>query len=113
MIIPGTSVFMSHKFDFQLDKYAPDSLVLLKNISFVKETNHFNEDKSKGELLRLLLLLTDKPELIITIVGKPLYAVEIKNYLIDNGVDVSRILIEQCDISVECKDVYLRFSTQE
>ena len=90
--------------DIGLEKISKGTSIVLNNIFFAFD-QYALEDKSKTELLRLIIFMIDNPQVKITIsghtdnVGKPQYnkqlstkrAQAVYNYLIQNNINASRL----------------------
>lgn len=89
--IPGSSFYVPFEENFFMHSYTADTIMPLNYISFIKDNEKFNMEKSAGELFRLLTVLKTHANMKVEIYGKPYYSLKVCEYLIDNGIDADRV----------------------
>ena len=89
--INGSSTYKVIEENIYIPKTEPDKVILLENISFVRDSDRFNNDKSQGELFRIYRVLQDHPSLNVEIVGRLTHTSKILAHLVRSGIAQERI----------------------
>ncbi|MDL2227582.1 tetratricopeptide repeat protein [Odoribacter sp. OttesenSCG-928-L07] len=91
--IPGTSVYKIIEEDIYIPKTTSERVIMLENISFVRNSDIFNNEKSQGELFRIYRLLSENKDLKVEFFGRFSHTSKILAYLVRNKIDQERITI--------------------
>lgn len=92
LTLVGTSIIETVNKDFYIPNKNSSKPIVLENISFVKDSDFINDEKSKGEIFRILKVLRDNENLKLIIIGQEDRASAIIKNLNNSGISMDRLI---------------------
>lgn len=92
LTLAGTSTIETINKDFYIPQKNSSKPIILENISFVKDSDKINDEKSKGEIFRILKVLRDNENLKLIIIGQEDRASAIIKNLNNSGISMDRLI---------------------